>query len=151
MAGSINLKGFDQLEKGLAALPDAVARKIARQSVRRAATLIQREARSRAPVRAGGGAKKMGKGAKGRLPGYLRASIVVRLKRVPGAAVTYAIGWTKRAFYGAFVEFGTRHQAARPFLRPAADTRFADAVEVMGRDLGPKIVREARKLTGAGR
>lgn len=146
---SIEIKGFEGLERGLAQLPGAVSKRIAQQSVRKGAVVIQRDARARAPVRVGDGAKKIGgKGAKGRLPGYLRASIVVRLRKVAGAAVTYSIGWTRRAFYGSFVEFGTRRQAARPFLRPAADTKFQEAVQTIGRDLGPKIEREARKLAG---
>jgi HK97 gp10 family phage protein len=148
MSDMLHLKGFEELERGLNALPAAIASKIARQSMLKGARVIQREAKLRAPVRIEGGVRRFKKGGKGRLPGYLRASIVARLKRVPGAGITYAIGWTKLAFYGAFIEFGTRRQAARPFLRPAADSKFAEAVQTIGADLGPKIEREARKLFG---
>ncbi|MES2959800.1 MAG: HK97-gp10 family putative phage morphogenesis protein [Pseudomonadota bacterium] len=44
-------------------------------------------------------------------------------------------------FYWRFQEFGTKKQAARPFLRPAADSKGAEALASFSRTLGPAIQR----------
>ena len=158
MATSITLKGFDKLERGLLALPDEIARKVAQDSVRKGAVIIQREAQARAPVQAGdrvhriSTSKRAKKYSKGRKPGFLRASILVRLNRAAttaGSPLVYSIGWSKDAYYGLFQEFGSRHQPARPFLRPAADSKFEEAVAAIGADMGPRIEAAAKKLAGA--
>lgn len=157
MASTITLKGFDKLEAMLQALPDEVARKVAEQSVRKGATIIQREAQARAPVQEGdrvhriSTSKRAKKFSKGRRPGFLKASILVRLNRALATAASplvYSIGWSRDAYYGMWQEFGSRHQAARPFLRPAADSKFEEAVAVIGSDMGPRIEAAAKKLAG---
>lgn len=132
MPDSIKLEGFAELEAALKALPDRTAKRLAQQSVRKGAVLIQKDAKGRVAVASGN----------------LRQNIVVRLRRRAGVAVLYSIGWTRKGFYGQFLEFGTSRQRARPFLRPAADERFGEVVSTIGRDLGPKLVREFKKLLG---
>lgn len=133
MPETVDIKGFAELESALKALPDRVAKKIAQQSMRKGAVVIQRDAKSRVA----------------RLTGNLRANIVVRLRRRQSTApVTYSIGWTTKAFYGSFLEFGTRFMRARPFLRPAADESFGEVVSTIGRDMGPRLVAEFKRLMG---
>lgn len=132
MPSSVDIKGFAELEAALKALPDRVAKRIAQQSVRKGAVVIQKDAKSRVAVDTG----------------KLRQNIVVRLRRRAGVPVLYSIGWTKAAYYGSFLEFGTRFMRARPFLRPAADESFGEVVTTIGRDMGPKLVREFKRLLG---
>lgn len=152
---SITLKGFDKIEAMMQALPDEVAKKVAQQSMRKGAAIIQREAQARAPVQEGdrvhriSTSRRAKKFSKGRKPGFLKASILVRLNNALATAASplvYSIGWSRDAFYGMFQEFGTRRQPARPFLRPAADSRFAEAVQAVGDDMGPRIEAAAKKL-----
>ncbi len=48
--------------------------------------------------------------------GNLRSSIVT--SRLPGTDI-FVVGPTRIAFYGKFLEFGTRSMSPRPFMRPA--------------------------------
>ncbi len=51
--------------------------------------------------------------------GNLRSSISTN--RLPQSDI-YVVGPTRTAFYGKFLEFGTRSMSARPFMRPALAT-----------------------------
>lgn len=48
-----------------------------------------------------------------------------------GETAAVAIGPDKRFSYGLFVELGTVHQAARPFLRPAFDSQRKNALDII--------------------
>lgn len=52
--------------------------------------------------------------------GRLRDSIDYELDTDERGPVA-RISWGSGAFYGQFIEFGTRRRPARPFLRPAAE------------------------------
>ena len=52
------------------------------------------------------------------------------------------------AWYWRFVEFGTRKMAARPFLRPALESRRRQAVDAIKQRLTQRIEIEARALNG---
>jgi HK97 gp10 family phage protein len=87
---------------------------------------IAAAARSRAPV---------GNPSTDPHSGRLRDSIEVEQYNEPGA-----VGWRVVATaesptgapYPFFVEFGTRHMAAQPFLYPAFDERVADTIKAVG-------------------
>lgn len=68
--------------------------------------------------------------------GNLRANIV---------AVKNFVGTTRRAFYGRFVEFGTRRAAARPFLRPALE-RMRPVIAPLLKDLRLPQTRAGRRM-----
>ena len=58
-------------------------------------------------------------------PGNLQAAIYQAFDNdasVTGKSASYGISWNKKkAFYGRFVEFGTKRMPAQPFLRPSFD------------------------------
>lgn len=143
------IKGLRELDAGLAELPAAVRGKTLEAALMRAAKPILDEARSRAPVRQGG-AKRIGKGSKGRLPGFLRASLRRARKRASDASATVQIGPHRRAFYGMFQEFGTSRQAARPFLRPAFDAKAQEALKLLRDALSAEIVKAAQRIASRG-
>jgi HK97 gp10 family phage protein len=79
--------------------------------VSKAAYDVEAKAKAKAPVKTG----------------TLRRSIHSVFER---GGLTGIVGPSVR--YGAYVELGTRHMAARPYMRPAAEAalpRFADAVK----------------------
>jgi len=59
-------------------------------------------------------------------PGNLQAAIYYAFNdktSVPGKHVSFSVSWNKKkAFYGAFVEWGTSKMPAHPFLRQAYDS-----------------------------
>ncbi len=55
------------------------------------------------------------------------------------------IGPSRKGFFGQFAEFGTIHQAADPFLRPAFDEEQAEALKIMGESLAAGIEKELAK------
>lgn len=74
---------------------------------------------------------------KGKLAGNIR---LMAGKQEPGAA-TVNVGTTSAAWYGRYPEFGTRFQAAQPFLRPAYDTEKDATVRRWGEILLRTIMR----------
>jgi HK97 gp10 family phage protein len=54
-----------------------------------------------------------------------------------------------QAFWGMFLEFGTRNMQAQPFVRPALDAESGRAVREIGKALGRGVEREAKKLAGS--
>ncbi len=116
-------KGSAALKLKLAAMA-AEAPKIIADALMEAAKPIQEEAQLRAPVRSGA----------------LKATIAVRPMETDDALhPAVAIGPGEKQWYGIFPEYGTSHMAARPFLRPALDSRSDDALKVFKRELARKI------------
>lgn len=78
-----------------------------KSQLKKVAVEVQRRAREKAPVRTGA----------------LRDGIEVVEERDPKTGrLEYRVGWNKAtAWYGGWVELGTRKARARPHLRPAAD------------------------------
>ena len=58
-------------------------------------------------------------------------------------SVTYRVGVPRRSFYWRFQEFGTSHQPARPFVRPAVE---ATRAEVAGKILVANLAKAAAKV-----
>lgn len=86
----------------------------ARVAVKKTADEIVRDAKARAPVRTG----------------YLRSSIHADSVTAGKEATVSA-----DAPYAAFVEYGTRHMSAQPFLGPAVTAHVDEFIEDMGRGM----------------
>jgi len=142
--------GAKELDRVLQKLPREIADKVLAGALTRGAQPFVKAARAAAPVRQGGGVKKLSKrSSRGRLPGWLRASIAARRDRAEtGASVVVKVGVLGRAFYGMFGEFGTSRQAARPWFRPAWDSTRGAVLTAIGRTLGRGIERAAVRLAG---
>jgi len=151
MAGefmNVDVKGLKELDDLLKSLPEQIQRKALAQANLAGAAVLKEEAKSRAPVRSDPpGPMKVSKGSsKGRLPGFLRASIKAwRIKGGAKGSVTHGIGTRGYAFYGKFLEFGTKYITARPFLRPALDVAYLRAIEAVASVLKQKIEKEIVK------
>lgn len=161
MAETVRVTGLDGVLERLQALPAAVGAKgggPARAALAKGARVFRDQAIANAP----------------RDTGLLQESIVARRDSRPGmagASEAYYVGVrrkarryanTKRnrgkgragktyfvdgtAFYWLFLEFGTEKMAARPFLRPAFESRKEDALNVIVTEMHAGIDRAVRKL-----
>jgi HK97 gp10 family phage protein len=128
---NFEVKGFRELKRKLDTLPVNVARRVLPKASQEGAKVLRREARRRAPRR----------------EGTLRRGLsYMRKKRMPKTAASYIVGLTRKAFYGMFIEFGTKHIPAKPFLRPALDEEKDKIINAMREKLRAGIEREAAKL-----
>jgi HK97 gp10 family phage protein len=87
-------------------------------------------------------AAELAPGPSGKDHPHLKDHIVVRAAAAadkdavgPDAAAV-VIGPTRQVFYGSFEEFGTVHQPARPWLRPAFDSTAEAALGDVAREIG---------------
>ena len=133
MQTDFKLSGGKEMEALLKQIGPELANKIGDQALRAGAREIIKEAKALVPVRTG----------------KLRDSIVldaVGRRNADGERAIY-IGFKKpHSARAHLAEFGTRHSAARPFMRPALDTKAGDALEAMRKTLARGLSREARKL-----
>jgi len=138
--GTIEIQGLDELEAQLKWLPLHVRRKVARDALKAGAQVIKTQAEINAPFKTGA----------------LMQSIEVqrgrsRRRGTVNFVVGVSKGWFKGdQFYAAFHEFGTSHQPARPFLRPAFDTTRDRAlsliIDVLKRGIDKKMPARGRFL-----
>lgn len=130
IAFDISIEGLAELDAQLAQFEPTVRRRLASKALREGARLIRDRARKNCPVKTG----------------TLRDSIRVRTGRVKAGQrlvrvlVTTGAGLFKgETFYGGFIEFGTSHAPAYPFIRPAFDAEAPFAVHRIATALGRGI------------
>lgn len=127
-AQTFRWEGMQDFSNALRQLPEKVQTKVLRSALRSGAVVIRKEAVRRVRKRSG----------------ELAKSIVVRTQR--GRFDRVLIGFKRPVGSRAhFEEFGTRRQAASPFIRPAFDAKGSAAIEKIGQMLGRGIEREAEK------
>lgn len=125
---SMRFEGGAELAKALSELSTRISKQMLREALTEAAEPIAERASRLAPRRPGA-------------PDIADHIAVMTSRSETGAAV--AVGPTTEFFYGLFLEFGTVHMKAFPFLRPAFDEGASKALET---------IREAlwRELAGRG-
>lgn len=157
----IKVEGLAELAKALKALPPEIAGKNGgplRRAIGRAAVVIRDDARRRAPVDTGNLRDNIIAVRKRKSPqgteGYF---VEVRRKRRKYANTRAnrrkgRVGKTYEnlgeVYYGMFVELGTAKMPAQPFLRPAFESKKAEAVETFRVELAKGIEQAARKVRG---
>lgn len=130
------VQGLEGVLAALRALPPEVAGKNGgpvRAALFQGAKIIREEAKRLAP----------------RKTGKLVANVVMVRDRNPkqsGANERYQVGVRGKAFYGKFHEFGTVKMAAKPFLRPAFETKKQEALEKIVATLKTGIDKAAAKV-----
>lgn len=131
----IDISGAREIEQVLKQLPPRVAKQVVERSLRAGARVIVKEARAKVRRRTGMLAKSIA---------------VAKTKRGDrGGAGRIFIGFrpphSRRAH---LTEYGTRHSRAFPFMRPAIDTKGAEAIDKIGQTLGQGVERVATELAG---
>ncbi len=170
------IRGVESLLKTMRALPVELRKKPARSALGKAAKVIREQAKANAmqldnPKTSEVIAKNVSQRFSKR---YFdrTGDLMVRVGVLGGAVglVTHtetgAIGgkYTKKerkgtvaggpggdTRYWAYVEFGTEHAAAHPFLRPAAEAKAGEAVNVFASELDKALTRLTKRLAKKGR
>ena len=137
------VKGFKEAEQVLNQLPGRMEARVLQAATMSGAREIRKEVKKAAPR---GDKTKQSPSSKKykRLYQNIKAIQLKSLKRkkgIRGSRVT-----TGNAFWGVFLEFGTKHIAAKPWFRPAVTKARDAATEALKKALGRGIEREASKL-----
>jgi HK97 gp10 family phage protein len=124
----VKFEGFDELSRNLSEFSKRVERNIVMQGLRAGGRVIVVEARMRVPVRSGRLKKSMGMKANRDYGG-------------PAISIGPRSGKKEKydAWYSHLIEFGTKYQSARPFLRPAIDAKQKEILEAMGKKMSASI------------
>ena len=142
------IEGLADLKRSLADLTADLKRKVIRAGLRDAAAPIAKQARANAPT--------LKKDHPYRLPGTLKRSIITKAsKRFNGQSgeIGVYVAVRKRKglggkdsarnpfdpFYWRFQEFGTKKQAARPFMGPAFNANAERAIDIFKARLKTRI------------
>lgn len=142
---AIKIKNPEALTQVLDSLDAAVSESTLRQAAAAGATVFYREMQLRVPV----GIRYERKGTVHE-PGTLKKSLLVFYNRedsLTGVSATYGVTWSRDAFYGRFVEYGTSRSRARSFLR----TSFEAKKEEAARAVIAKIDENIQKAINGGK
>lgn len=112
----LHLEGADELNKALAKLENKPKGHALREATEDGAEVIRSEAARNAP----------------RDTGVLQENIEDQTHRLQIGRAQIDIGPARKAFYGRMIELGTSKMSAKPFLRPAFDTKKDDAIKAIG-------------------
>jgi HK97 gp10 family phage protein len=138
--GNIEMLGGKELYDKLTMLPDRVAVNVMAGATFAGVKVIRDLARKLVPI------LDLSKWGGPHEPGALLAGIFVGRTRSHDRNVVGAIvGIGRDVWWGKFVEFGTRHARAYPFMRPAADEGKEGAVDAVIEYAGKRIEEEAQK------
>ena len=119
-ARQVRIEGLTELLEKFDALDSKAAKGALRKALRAGGAVFKQAIIQRTPVKTG------------QLRDDIIAATSIDASERTG---TSSAGPTRHSFYGEFEEFGTSHQPAKPFMRPAFDSAGEDAlnafVEVM--------------------
>ena len=112
----VHLEGAEELNRALRSVGDRAGGITLRNAAEAGADVIAEQARANAP----------------RDTGALAEGITTQAGRIQQGRAVINIGYRKAQWYGQFVELGTEHAAAHPFLRPALDSTATEATDTIG-------------------
>jgi HK97 gp10 family phage protein len=136
---SFKVTGAAEIERAMKELGVQAANRIARSALNRAANPVVQKARELAPTK--------GDPDDPYATGLLKRSITKRLRRQRrGSPIqTVIVGVEKPASrYAHFAEFGTVHQRAKAYLRPALDAEAQNVLNVMQEGMRAGVEREIK-------
>lgn len=133
----LTVSGFVELEQALLKLPGEVGGRVLDRALRKGGAPMEGAAQQGAPRSSNPGPN-----------GHMADTIKLRkLPRTTDANLEAHLwlGPDSDHFYGLFGEFGTVHQTATPFMRPAFDQHVQETVTILGKELWAGIERAAKK------
>ena len=136
------LIGANEMSKLLRDLPERVQGAALQKSAYAGANVLRNEVRRGAPSSKAGERSPSSKEF-GRIKSNVRVS---RGRNEGSPARRFAFVRIKRSFWAAFYEFGTAHQPARPFFRPAIDGKSSAALSAMQAGLAAALDAALTKL-----
>ena len=129
MKWTMQFTGGEELAERLSQLPLALSLKVRIDALKQAAEPIRSKAQSIAPRSAL---------APPHMQDYIVVQAVTRIGSTSGGKweqregeAWVAVGPAKQFFYGIFPEYGTVHQRAQPFMRPAFDSGAPAALPIL--------------------
>lgn len=125
------VSGLDQLNAALIELGTNGARRVGKRALRQGTNVVLYATRDAAPVKSGNLKNK---------------GLYTHDRGISGDVISFSVDLKPNAFYGKFDEYGTSHQVAHPWMRPAAENSAAEAVTVTAVNLGAGIEAEWAKL-----
>lgn len=135
----------EKLLKAMKDLPIRVQKNIMVGATRAGANVVRDEAKARVRVSEHG--QKYGKYP--HKAGNLKKSIGVTRRRDKRGIVSFSIsprkGGLSSGFYGKFVELGTSKMSAKPFLRPAAETKVNEVLVASKEYIAKRLPIEVAK------
>lgn len=142
------MEGFADLEKALKELGAPVATKAGAEGLRRATNVMRDAVKANAPegdqpTRRTWRNKDGSQGVADY--GRLKQNIKTRKQRARKAHTISYVVTTGRAFWGRFSEFGTEHEPARPWFKPAVDKVAGQVVSAIQTELKKAIDKAVRK------
>lgn len=162
----IEIQGLRDIERAMLALPGKMDKKLLDQGLIQGAMLVRDEARNKVPLlrvpdarRLRGTVQRAIRAGRVR-PEQYTATVWVRVRPLTGAQRTRfkkkrgkggGADNPRDPFYWAFLEFGTSKHPARPFMRPAFESRKFAAVTKAIDTLRPLVAAEIDKLGAANR
>lgn len=171
MQTTIKIHGAFEIARALNALPGKLTdKKLLEKAMRSGAVLVRDEARNRVPVlkephpnRISGTLRRAIQVSRGRPEKGARAVILVRIRPLTKGQirkfVKSRLGKARNVtggdnpydpFYWRFVEFGTSKMAARPFMRPAFESKKVAAVHKSIEQLRGLVAAELMKMRVRG-
>lgn len=159
MEVKVQIKGLREIGEAMKSLPGRMDQRLLHRGLTAGARLVRDDARARVPMlqvpdprRTRGLLRRMIQVARVRPEPGMRATVWVRMRMLSGRR---AAAWKQRMatsgkrwagsfnpndpYYWKFVEFGTSKMPARPFMRPAFESRKLAAVEMAIATLRPLV------------
>lgn len=145
---TFHMEGFRELEKALKALGPEVATKAGNEGARKATNVMRDAVKKNAP-RGTQPTKRTWRnkdGSQGSADyGRLHQNIKTRKQRAKKAHTIRYVVTTGNAFWGRFSEFGTEHEPARPWFKPAVDQIAGQVASAIQTELAKATDKAARK------
>lgn len=137
MSKHFDVGGFDELEKALAKLGPQVGTKEGQKAVMKGARHIAKNIRKAAPVGDADTSRtySTATGTQTVDYGHLKRNIRVQRKKRKGPKTVAGILGTGAAFWGRFLEFGTRKMSAKPWFGPAFRSSGPEALQIIKAEL----------------
>ncbi len=126
-----SMKGHEELQRKLKALPAAISEDVLEAAARAGARIVRDAAETKAPRST---ANKE----------HMADNITVKTMEKDGAHVVVGISPRDKFFYWHMQEYGTSKMAANPFLRPAMDENREEAKRAVANVLRGQIEKVAR-------
>ena len=132
------IKGLKELSKALKAFPENIQNNILNSAIRAGIVTIQKEAEKNVPKR----------------EGILKKAIVIKKRRPKNKnRIKYQLGIRQGskddAYYGHIVEFGSSKMEAKPFMRPALESKADEVINEVRKKMQQRIDKEIERSKNA--
>lgn len=143
----MKIDGLKELAAAMRELPDRVAKNALRRAVSAGAIVVRNEARARAPVDTGEMRRDIQVKRERNSAGQMVATYSVFVRSGKKSRLAGKKRNVQRdSYYWRFVEFGTVKMAAKPFMRPAFESKKEAAVTQIAAVLDQGIKTAAAQL-----